>query len=207
MARVLSGQDPYISLPPACWNLPPLVGHWFQSFFWSSRECRGGWGGEGACSSSEITHGTTLLLWHQSKDAWVWGRGGYSHRRRAVRSLLCADNTRAVFKRVSSSTHVSTHEDSACSPEDFRCRVKWGQPRDSGLLEEATEHAAPVPCPCGYSRSPMMWVQPTARQTPPPQAETFISQPPRDAFASADAHPSATSGLHFPHYCNQQNGI
>lgn len=210
LGQALPGQDRYILLPPACWNLPRLVGCWFQSFSWSSRECHGGGGvGSGACSSSEITHGTTLLLWHQSKDAWVRGRGGYSHRHRAVRSLLCADKARVVFKYVYSSKSP-LHDDSVRSPEDFRCRVKWSHPLDSELLEEATECAAPVPCPCGYSRSPMMWAQPTAQQTPPPppqQAETSISQPPRDAFAWADAHPSAPSGLHFPHYCNQQNGI
>lgn len=80
---------------------PHLLAIGFKAFSGAPGNAVGG--GEGACSSSEITHGTTLLLWHQSKDAWVWGRGGYSHRRRAVRSLLCVDNTRAVFKRVSSS--------------------------------------------------------------------------------------------------------
>lgn len=133
---------------------PDLLDIGFKAFPGAPGNAVGG-GCGGACSSSEIIHGTTLLLWHQSKDAWVRGRGGYSHRHRAVRSLLCADKTRAVFKYVYSSKSP-LHDDSVRSPEDFRCRVKWSHPLDSGLLEEATECAAPVPCPCGYSRSPMM---------------------------------------------------
>lgn len=78
---------------------PHLLAVGFKAFPGAPGNAMGG----GAYSSSEITHGATLLLWHQSKDAWVWGRRGYSHRHRAVRSLLCADKTRAVFKYVYSS--------------------------------------------------------------------------------------------------------
>lgn len=176
--------------------LPHLLAVGFKAFPGAPGNAVGG----GACSSSEITHGTTLLLWHQSKDAWVWGRGGYSHRHRAVRSLLCADKTRAVFKYVYSSK----------SPLMTILSVpqRTSDVGSSGAIPQ-TQGFLSRPCPCGYSRSPMMWAQPTAQQTPPPpqQAETSISQLPRDAFAWADAHPSAPSGLHFPHYCNQQNGI